>query len=126
MKKIPVGVKVGILSVFFTLLVIFGMYKFWGGGRFVPKEFIEARSQGALVADRVAWLSSVSLQNLQKVSFDILSGSVEDRLSGTIFPAKAIFWNSSKKRTRFASEFMILKIRNRSKISECWKSKIRN
>ncbi len=68
MKEISIGVKVAALSVFFTALVIFGAYKFWSGGRFVPKEFIEARAQGSLVADRVAWLSSVSLQNLQKVS----------------------------------------------------------
>lgn len=60
--------KTAILSVFFTALVIFGVYKFLGGGRFVPKEFVEARAQGSIVADRVAWLSSASLQNLQKVS----------------------------------------------------------
>lgn len=61
-------VKIILLSVFFTALVIFGGYKFWWGGQFVPEEFIEARAQGSLVADKVAWLASASLQNLQKIS----------------------------------------------------------
>lgn len=68
MKEISAGVKISILSVLLTALVIFGAYKFWWGGRFVPEAFIEARAQGSIVADRIAWLSSVSLQNLQKIS----------------------------------------------------------
>ena len=39
----------------------------------------------------------VMASNKPQATFDILAGAVEDRLSGTIFPAEMIFTNSSKR-----------------------------
>ena|SRR3989344_4152128 len=56
--------------------------------------FLE-RANGKLAPYTGEFVSMASKETA--ATFDILSGAVEDRLSGTIFPAELIFKNSSKR-----------------------------
>ena len=60
--------KIGLWFVFVAALVIFGVYRFWWGGKLVPGNFAQLRIDGAKVADNIARLSSVSLGSLEAIS----------------------------------------------------------
>ncbi len=62
--------KIAFVSVFLTILVIFGIYKFAGGGKFVPDEFIKARIAGAVIAENIVKMSDESLKALEQISQD--------------------------------------------------------
>lgn len=63
-------VKIVIVSVFLTTLVIFGVYKFVDGGRFVPDEFVKARIDGAVIAEKIVKMSNDTLKSLEQISQD--------------------------------------------------------
>lgn len=63
---------------------------------FLEKNSFKMRSKGPTEDYSGTYLSMVS-KNPPKLSFDILAGSVEDRLTKTIFFAEEIFLHSSKR-----------------------------
>lgn len=63
--------------------------------KFLEKRGFSNRSKVVAVAYKGEFVSMASKEPL--ATFDILSGSVEDRLSGTVFPADFIFKYSSKR-----------------------------
>jgi len=55
-----------LLSISLIIFYLAGYFLF--GKSFVPNEFFEARSRGALVAKEIVALTDVSIQNLEKIS----------------------------------------------------------
>ncbi len=60
--------KIAFVSVFLTIMVVFGVYKFAGGGKFVPDEFVKARIAGAVIAENIVKISAESLEALEQIS----------------------------------------------------------
>lgn len=68
-------IKVSILSIFLTVLTIFGAYKVWWGGKFVPEEFVDSRIKGAVIAEKIVNLSNSSIKSIEKIAEHEANGS---------------------------------------------------
>lgn len=60
-----------LIILFAIILVVgggYGLNRIWGGFRGIPKEFTDARMQGAIIAQNIVNLSNQSASDLQKIN----------------------------------------------------------